>query len=197
MKHTKASNSVQDRSVRSKRQSVERPQSRRPASLSASCLPVQFSLRWYLCARKSPYAFHSVSQRFPQRCLWNGSNVRLIDDSPLSSFPITASSAFSFHHNVLHAIDGLISLPLCPQVVSQAPQHFRSSTTQATCEGCFARQSICSVISLHSGMSRAVHIHFSLTHSSLGLPFHFSLSFPPRAHRVHIKSRNNAVSRYT
>ena len=35
-----------------------------------------------------------------------------------------------------------------------------------------------------------------LTHSSLGLPFHFSLSlFFPRAHRVHIKGRNNAVSR--
>ena len=34
---------------------------------------------------------------------------------------------------------------------------FRSSETQATCEGCFPRLSICSIISLHSGMSRAVH----------------------------------------
>ena len=25
----------------------------------------QFSSRWYLCARKSPYAPHPVSQRFP------------------------------------------------------------------------------------------------------------------------------------
>ena len=41
--------------------------------------------------------------------------------------------------------------------VSQVPQRFRSSETQATCGGCFSRQSICSVISLHSGMSRAVH----------------------------------------
>ena len=49
------------------------------------------------------------------------------------------------------------SLALCPQVVTQAPQHFRSSETQASCDGCFARQSICSVVSLHSGMSRAVH----------------------------------------
>ena len=32
------------------------------------------------------------------------------------------------------------SLALCPQVVSQAPQHFGSSEKQATCEGCFARQ---------------------------------------------------------
>ena len=50
-----------------------------------------------------------------------------------------------------------MSLALCLQVVSQAPQHFRSSETQAPCNGCFSRQSICPVISLHSGMSRAVH----------------------------------------
>ena len=48
-------------------------------------------------------------------------------------------------------------LVLCLQVVSQASQHFRSSEKQAACESCFARQSVCSVISLHSGMSRAVH----------------------------------------
>ena len=50
-----------------------------------------------------------------------------------------------------------MSLALCPQVVSQASHHFRSSEKHATCEGCFARQSVCSVVSLHSGMSRAVH----------------------------------------
>ena len=32
-------------------------------------------------------------------------------------------------------ICGVMSLALCPQVVSQAPQHFRSSEKQATCEG--------------------------------------------------------------
>ena len=47
----------------------------------------------------------------------------------------------------------LMSVVLCPQVVSQAPQHFRPSEKQGTCEGCFARQSINSVISLHSGMT--------------------------------------------
>ena len=46
----------------------------------------QFSWSRYLCARKSPHTLHPVSQKFPQRCLWNGSNVRLIDDGPLSSF---------------------------------------------------------------------------------------------------------------
>ena len=110
-----------------------------------------------LCARKSPYALHPVSQKFPQRCLWNGSSVRLIDDGPLSSFQGRSSSASSFKAFLLQAISGVISLVLCPQVVSQASQHFRSSEKQATCEGCFARQSIFSVVSLPSGMSRAVH----------------------------------------
>ena len=67
------------------------------------------------------------------------------------------SSASSFHASLLKAIDSVMSLALCPQVVFQATQHFRSSEKRDTCEGCFARQSICSVISHHSGMSRAVH----------------------------------------
>ena len=40
----------------------------------------QLSSRWYLCARKSPYALHNVCHRFSQRCLWNGSSGCLIDD---------------------------------------------------------------------------------------------------------------------
>ena len=65
---------------------------------------------------------------------------------------------------------GVISLALCPQVVSQTPQNFRSSETQASCDGCFDRQSICSVISFHSGLSRAVqYIH-------RGFRFHISFS---------------------
>ena len=51
-------------------------------------------------------------------------------------------NAYSFNVSVLQAIDGLMSLALCPQVVSQVPQHFRSSETQATCDGCFAYQSM-------------------------------------------------------
>ena len=68
-----------------------------------------------------------------------------------------SSSASSFHASLLQAIDNVMSLPLCPQVVSQDSQHFRSSEKQGTSEGCFTRQSICSVISLHSNMSRVVH----------------------------------------
>ena len=47
-------------------------------------------------------------------------------------------------------------LGFVPAGVSQAPQHFRSSETQATYEGCFARQYICSVIPLPPIMSRVV-----------------------------------------
>ena len=43
------------------------------------------------------YGLHPISQKFPQCCLWNGSNVRLTDDGPLSSFQGRSSSASSFH----------------------------------------------------------------------------------------------------
>ena len=47
----------------------------------------------------------------------------------------TAFSTFTFFS----------SLALCPQAMSQAPQHFRSFEMQAACDGCFAIQSVCSV----------------------------------------------------
>ena len=45
--------------------------------------------------------------------------------------------------------------PLCPQLVSQTPQHLRSSETQAICGGRFARHFICWAIYLffYSGTS--------------------------------------------
>ena len=60
--------------------------------------PVQFSSRWYLGALKSPYALYPVSQKFPQCCLWNSSNVCLIDDGPLLSFQWRPSSTSEFIH---------------------------------------------------------------------------------------------------
>jgi len=48
---------------------------------------------------------------------------------------------FSLPLSSVQAIDGFMPLDLCPQVVSQAPQHFRSSETQVTCGDCFAHQS--------------------------------------------------------
>ena len=63
---------------------------------------------------------------------------------------------YSFHTSLLQMIDGVMLLALCSQVVSQASQYFKSSEKQANCEGCFARQSICSIISLYCSMSRAI-----------------------------------------
>ena len=54
-----------------------------------------------------------------------------------------------------------MSLALVPQIVSQASQYFRFSEKQAICEGCFARQSICSVVSLHSGMFGTTDVQLS------------------------------------
>ena len=55
----------------------------------------------------------------------------------VSSFQGRSSSASSVHASLLQVIDGVRSLALCPQVVFHAPQHFRSSETQATSESCF------------------------------------------------------------
>ena len=68
---------------------------------------------------ENPYALHPVSQKFPQLCLWNGSNVRLIDDVPLLPFQRRSSSASSFNASLLQAIDGVMSLALYPQVVKK------------------------------------------------------------------------------
>ena len=68
----------------------------------------------YPCTRKSPYTLHPVSQKFPQR-------------GPLSSYLGGSFSASSFNASLLQAINGVVSLALCPQVVSQVSQHFRPS----------------------------------------------------------------------
>ena len=49
-----------------------------------------------------------------------------------------------FDASLLQAIDGVMSLSLCPQAVSQAPQHFRASKGPAICSARFVRQSTCS-----------------------------------------------------
>ena len=75
----------------------------------------QFSSRWNQCAQKSPYALHPVSQKFPERRLWNGSSVRLIDDGLLSSIQGRSSCASSFNASLLQAVDAVMFLALCPQ----------------------------------------------------------------------------------
>ena len=68
---------------------------------------------------------------FPKHCIWNSFDIGLIDDGPLS-FQWRSLSVSSF----------FAATALCPQVVSQAPQNFRSSEMQDTFDGCFARQSM-------------------------------------------------------
>ena len=88
----------------------------RPAQIVSS---VQFSSVQdgiYALGKADNYVLHSVSQKFSQRCLWNGSNVRLTDAGHLSSFQGKSSSASSFNSSLLQAINGVLSLALmfCP-----------------------------------------------------------------------------------
>ena len=73
----------------------------------------------------------------------------MIDDGPFSSSQGRSLSGLPFLRlSLLQATDGVTSLALCPQVVSQAPQHFRSSETQSACGGCFARPANLSALSV-------------------------------------------------
>jgi len=106
---------------------------------------------------------------------------RKIVDGSLSSFQGRSSSASSFQAPRLQAISGVVSLAMCPQVVSQAPQHFGSSETQTTCCSCFSCLLVYrSFISLEAGMARAVHPkeflkvdvkHWRICQSGIPIPF--------------------------
>ena len=80
---------------------------------------------------RKAHMFHPISQRFAQYHLWNGSIIGLKD---------RLSGTASFCISLLPVINSVMSLTLCPQVVSQALRGFRPSAceTQATCDGCLA-----------------------------------------------------------
>ena len=67
---------------------------------------------------KSPYVI-SRPQDVTQRCLWSSSNVRPIDNGPLSSFQGRSRNTSSFHASFLQVIDCVVSLALCSQVIFQ------------------------------------------------------------------------------
>ena len=86
-----------------------------------------------------------------------------MDDGPVSSFQGRSSraSASSFHASLLQAINGVMSLALCPQVVSQASQHFRSSEEQAftpACPGQYTHMSFRRWMSTIDAFQSALHI---------------------------------------
>ena len=103
----------------------------------------------------------------------------------LSSFQGRSSSASSFHTSLLQAVAGVMSLALCPQVVSQAPQHFtdlplrskplvRAASLSARS---FPFTPACPGQYTHSGVFEG-HVDQCrpLVHSTeSGLPIHFSL----------------------
>ena len=83
----------------------------------------------------------------------------------VSSIQGRSTTAALLYACLFQAIDGVMSLILYQQVVSQFPQHLGSSETQTTWHGCFVGQSVCSVISLDSSMSRTVDPQESLSAS--------------------------------
>ena len=113
-------------------------------------------------------------------CFWNSSNVRLTDDGPLSSFQGRLSStSVLFPSTLLSSRRSMVwcpwlnarqllntsDLPRCSLWYNRTgwrktPTYLLTSKMQG--------MSVCSVISLHSGMSRAVY-HRSLV--SLRFPF--------------------------
>ena len=139
---------------------------------------VQFNMVYM--RSENPYALHPVSQKFPQHCLWNGSNVRLIDDGPLSSFqrkivqrllfprlappgdrwcdvlgfvPAGSVSSFSALLRDASHLWGLLCLSVCLLGHVPSLRHVRGSTPTGVFEG-GCRPS---------------------TQFTLGFPFHFSL----------------------
>ena len=102
------------------------------------------------------------------------SNAGLTDDGLLSPIEGRPPSTSFFCASLLQAIDGFKPLDLRPQVVSQAPQHFRYSETQATCGGCFAHQSIRSLRHVQSSTSAGV---FESACRTLPMQFFFFFFF--------------------
>ena len=72
-----------------------------------------FTVQYGICALGKAHMRSTPSLRsFPSVAHWNSSSVRLTDDDRLA-FPLSTPT-------LLQAIDGAMSLALCPQVVSQA-----------------------------------------------------------------------------
>ena len=102
-------------------------------------------------SEKPIYVFHPIFRSYP--------NVAFETVPMFASLTMALSRPLKENRpaSLMQAIDGVIYLALCPQIVYQAPQHFKSSEKQAPCDSCLAYQSICSAISFHSGRPRAVH----------------------------------------
>ena len=76
--------------------------------------------------------------------------------------------------------------------LSQAPQHFTPSQTQATCDGCFVCQSICLVISLDPSTLRTVHPQQSLRVDVEHC--HMPKTDPLNTHLLQVEYSSSAIS---
>ena len=68
---------------------------------------------------RKAHTLHPISQKFPQHYILNSFSVCLIDDCPFLSFQGRLSGSSSFFASLLQAIDGVMSLALCPQIWQQ------------------------------------------------------------------------------
>ena len=94
----------------------------------------QLSSRLCLCNWKESIIMHSTnppSRSFPNVAfetvlMFVSMQFQCIqhDDIPFSPFQRKSSSISSFYAPLPQSIDAVISLALCPKVMSQAPQHF-------------------------------------------------------------------------
>ena len=114
---------------------------------------VQLSSRWYLGTWKSPGVLHPVSEKFPQHCFWNSLTVLLIDGGSFLPFAGRLLSASFFHASLLQAINGVLSMPFGPQVVSS------SSTLQIFWDTNHLWWLLCPQVYLLSNFPSLWHVH--------------------------------------
>ena len=100
----------------------------------------------YHAAWKIPYSFHLLLGSFPSIALETVPMFMMVLSHLFKKYcqqerlsRVYLSPLYTF---LLRVVSNVVSLALCPLVVSQAPQHFRSSEVQASCGSCSARQSV-------------------------------------------------------
>ena len=107
---------------------------------------------YYLCARKIPHALRPSLRRFP--------NVAF-KTVPMFLWPSLVLSKKIVERFLFSRLsppgDRWCGIPLVLRAQKVSSSSTLPSETQTTCVRFFARQSVCSVVPLHSGMSRAVH----------------------------------------
>ena len=97
------------------------------------CHAISFRSRW--CLRASSH------RSFSRRCLRKRPYIALLFlflKKKKKNFLLKIFQRFL----LLPPFPGVVPLALCPQVLSQAPQHFRPPEAQATCDGCLFHASL-------------------------------------------------------